>query len=111
VIFASFWIILKQKSLFNFALDENATRSTTQMLRDRVTKLDLHDVDLKYEVLTDYDGNGMCQYIRVLDFGNYRPEIYREKVKYFETWVRNKSMWIMKDFEKELDIFENFHPN
>ena len=61
--------------------------------------------------LTDYDGNGMCQYIRVLDFGNCRPEIYREKVKYFETWVRNKSMWIMKDFEKELDIFENFHPN
>jgi len=86
----------KEIELCNFALDENGTRSLTQMLRDRVTELFLYDVNLKDEVLTEYDGSGMCQYIRVRDYGN-QPEIHREIVKYFETWVRNKSRWIMKD--------------
>ena len=86
----------KKIGLCEFTLDENGTRSLTQMLRDRVTELVLEDMNLKDEVLTEYDGDGMCQCIRVWDRRN-RPEIYREIVKYFETWVRIKSRWIMKD--------------
>ena len=86
----------KEIMLSEYTLDEKATRSLTQMLRDRVTELFLSNVNLKDEVLTEYDGSGMCQYIRVRDYGN-QPEIHREIVKYFETWVGNKSRWIMKD--------------
>ena len=82
--------------LTRLTLDENATRSLTQMLRDRVTDLVLYDVDLEYKVLTEYDGNGKCQYIHV-EFLDCRPDIYVEIVKYFESWVGNNSRWKLRD--------------
>ena len=81
--------------LTRLTLDENATRSLTQMLRDRVTDLVLNDVDLEYKVLTEYDGNGKCQYIYV-DLMDCLPDIYLEMVKYFESWVGNNSRWKLK---------------
>jgi len=82
--------------LTRLTLDENATRSLTRMLRDRVTDLVLNDVDLEYKVLTEYDGNGKCQYIYV-DLMDCLPDIYLERVKYFESWVGNNSRWKLKD--------------
>ena len=65
------------------------------MLRDRVTDLVLNDVDLEYKVLTEYDGNGKCQYIYVNPM-DCLPDIYLEMVKYFESWVGNNSRWKLK---------------
>jgi len=82
--------------LTRLTLDENATRSLTQMLRDRVTDLVLYDVDLEYKVLTEYDGNGKCQYIYV-DLMDCLPDIYLEMVKYFESLGGNNSRWKLKN--------------
>jgi len=81
--------------LTRLTLDENTTRSLTQMLRDRVTDLVLYDVDLEYKILTEYDGNGKCQYIYE-DLMVCLPDIYLERVKYFESWVGNNSRWKLK---------------
>jgi len=82
--------------LTRLTLDENATRSLTQMLRDRVTDLVLYDVDLEYKVLTEYDGNGKCQYIYV-DLMDCLPYIYLEMVKYIESLGGNNSRWKLKN--------------
>ena len=66
------------------------------MLQDRVIWLDLHDVDMEYNLLTEYDGNGKCQYIYV-DLMDCLPDIYLEMVKYFESWVGNNSRWKLND--------------
>jgi len=74
-------------TLQRLTLNENATKSLTKMLQDRVMRLSLDDVEMDYKLLTDYDGNGVCQDIVF----RLSPNDY----KYSETWVSNKRRWKM----------------
>jgi len=75
--------------LQKLTLDENATKSLTKMLQDRVMQLSLYYVEMDYKLLTDYDGNGVCQYIHI------DSQTSSKVFKYFNDWVSNKRRWKM----------------
>ena len=93
--------------LARLTLDENATRSLKQMLPDRVTWVDLRDVDFEYEVLTEYDGNGTCQNIEVY-FMSF-AEVYFEIAKNFQSWANNNSRWKMHCAWKKFRLAPRTH--
>merc|ERR1711915_123634 len=47
--------------LNSLTLDENSTKSLTKMLQDRVMRLSLDEVEMDFKLLTEYEGNGVCQ--------------------------------------------------
>jgi len=84
-------------TLQRLTLDENSTKSLTKMLQDRVMRLSLDEVEMDYKLLTDYDGNGVCQDI---DICWLHPNIYFESIsKYFKAWVSNKRRWKMLSYQ------------
>merc|ERR1712098_846985 len=76
--------------LHTLTLNENATKSLTKMLQDRVMRLSLYFVEMDYKLLTEYDGNGICQYIEIIE-----SQTSSNFVKYFKAWVSNKRRWKM----------------
>jgi len=94
--------------LARLTLDEKATRSLTQMLRDRVTWVDLKDVYFENEVLSEYDGNGRCQSIDVY-FMSCLVEVYFEIAKNFQSWASNNSRWKMHCAWKKFRLAPRTH--
>merc|ERR1712098_9455 len=109
--------------LSSLTLNRNSTKSLTRMLQDRVIELYLSKLKMDYKLLTEYDGNGICQYIDIDSDSKYFKAWVSNKRrwkawvsnnrrwKYFKAWVSNKRRWKMSRCRNDMKMSrEDYSP-